>query len=75
MNKEFEVHILNEEGKKREKEIAVAFDELLTKVTFLACDLGDGCSLPQSRNLYIARNKLEEACFFVKKEMAGNFSE
>jgi len=63
MNKEFAVHMLNEGGKAKATAIANAFDECLT--TLLAI-------LPEpSREMSIARTKLEEACFFAKKAMAS----
>ena len=59
---EFEVHRLNETGLFRAKEIANAFDQLLTVLT-KTCPVG--------RELSIVRTKLEEACFFAKKSMAN----
>lgn len=64
MNKEFSVHMLNEQGKSKAQTIAKAFDTLLT--TLLAIN-------PEaSREMSLARTKLEEACFFAKKAMASN---
>jgi len=62
MHKEFQVHMLNEDGKAKAAEIAAAFDELLTKL--------EGICSP-CRELALARTKLEEAAFFAKKAMAG----
>ncbi len=63
MNKEFQVHMLNEQGKSNATKIAEAFDELLLKLTAIS---------PQpSREMSICRTKLEEACFFAKKAMAS----
>lgn len=62
MNKEFQVHLLNEQGKAKAQSIAEAFDECLNKISALC---------PPSRELSLARTKLEEACFFAKKAMAG----
>ena len=61
-NKEFQVHMLNEEGKAKARAIAEAFDECLTKLVAIC---------PAGRELAITRTKLEEACFFAKKSMAN----
>lgn len=61
MNKEFEVHLLNDAGIGKAKEIALAFDSLLNH-------LSDLC--PEGRELSIVKTKLEEASFFAKKSMA-----
>lgn len=63
MHKEFAVHMLNDEGKKKAVEIAASFDVLLTK-------LEETC--PNGRELAIVRTKLEEAAFFAKKAMAAD---
>ena len=63
MNKEFEVHMLNEQGKQKAREIAQAFDELLNKL--LVINPGP------SREMSLVRTKLEEGCFFAKKAMAS----
>ena len=62
MNKEFEVHILNEQGIQNATMLAHKFDELL-------CSLIALC--PAGRELSIVRTKLEEACFFAKKSVAS----
>ena len=62
MNKEFQVHMLNDEGKAKARVIAEAFDECLTKL-LVPC--------PPGRELALVRTKLEEACFFAKKSMAN----
>lgn len=61
MNKEFEVHMLNERGKKHAKRIAEMFDDLLD---------GLNVYMGESRYSSIVRTKLEEACFFAKKSVA-----
>ena len=61
MNKEFQVHMLTEDGKAKAVQIAQAFDECLERITVL-CAPG--------REMSIVRTKLEEACFFAKKAMA-----
>jgi hypothetical protein len=63
MNEAFQVHMLNDVGKEKAREIAQAFDQLLNEVEAL-------CS-PSGREIAIVRTKLEEACFFAKKAMAS----
>ena len=62
MRKEFKTHLLNEKGLKEIKEIAGIYNELLNVICAL---------VPESRELTIAKTKLEEACFFSKKAVAG----
>jgi hypothetical protein len=61
MSKEFEVHMLNDQGKSYAREMAGKFDELL-----------DWCKKigEPGRELSLTATKLEEACFFAKKAMA-----
>lgn len=66
MRKEFEVHMLNETGKGKARSIATAFSDLLEKVEATCMGASGG------RELALVRTKLEEACFFAKKAMAGN---
>jgi hypothetical protein len=62
-NKEFEVHLLNDQGKRKAAAIAQAFDTCLTDLLAI---------LPEpSREMSICRTKMEEACFFAKKAMAS----
>lgn len=61
MNKEFAIHMLNEAGMQKAKDIAVLFNGLLENLK-LVC--------PESREFSITKTKLEEACFFAKKAMA-----
>lgn len=64
MNKEFQVHMLTAEGKSKAATIANAFDTLLS--TLIAI-------MPEpSREMSLARTKLEEASFFAKKAMANS---
>lgn len=66
MNREFGVHMLNEEGKTKARMIAEAFDALLEALLIID---------PQpSREMSVCRTKLEEACFFAKKAMAQQSS-
>ena len=58
----FQVHMLNEVGKRKAIAIAESFDVLLR-------DLGNWC--PAGREMSIVRTKLEEAAFFAKKAMAN----
>ena len=62
MNKEFQVHVLNEAGKAKANAIAAAFDELLDKLLKINPD--------PTREMSLVRTKLEEASFFAKKAMA-----
>jgi len=62
MHNEFTVHMLNESGKAKAARIASAFDQLLTELE----DIAPG----PSREMSIAKTKLEEASFFAKKAMA-----
>jgi hypothetical protein len=58
----FEVHMLNEVGKGKARNIAEDFDELLSNLIEV-CGTG--------REMSIVKTKLEEACFFAKKAMAN----
>ena len=62
MNREFEVHKLNEAGMEKAKLIASHFDTLLDALLKIA---------PVGREMAIVRTKLEEACFFAKKSIAN----
>lgn len=63
MNKEFTVHMLNDQGKQKAGAIAQAFDECLEKLKVVC---------PESREFAITKTKLEEASFFAKKSMANH---
>lgn len=63
MNKAFQVHMLNDDGKSKAKQIAMAFDGLLAELATLC---------PAGRELALVTTKLEEACFFAKKAMAND---
>lgn len=67
MNKEFAVHMLNEQGKEKAQRIAKAFDDLLNT---LAGESIESSLCPPGREFAIVKTKLEEACFFAKKSMA-----
>ena len=58
----FQVHMLNEEGKKKVVYIAGGFMDLLGSLSVWC---------PAGREMSIVRTKLEEACFFAKKAMAN----
>lgn len=58
----FQVHMLNDAGKKNAALIAESFDSLL-------CYLSKIC--PDGREFSIVKTKLEEASFFAKKSMAN----
>lgn len=58
----FKVHMLTENGKQNARQIAEEFDQLLRNLSVLC---------PAGREFSIVKTKLEEACFFAKKAMAG----
>jgi len=62
MNKEFEVHMLNEQGQERAKQIAQGFDLMLEGLL--------RALTVESRELSLCRTKMEEACFYAKKAMS-----
>ncbi len=64
MHKEFEVHMLNESGIDRAKNIAMKFNELVDDL--------QGLGISGGREAAIMRTKLEEACFFAKKAIAND---
>jgi len=63
MNKEFEVHKLNDKGMRLATEIAAIFDGCLNQLSTY-CAPG--------REWSLVRTKMEEACFFAKKAMASD---
>ena len=63
MNREFQVHRLNEGGLKKASQIAQAFDDLLESLKTM---------LPEGRELSLVKTKLEEGSFFAKKAMASD---
>jgi len=64
MHKEFQVHMLNPQGKAKADMLARAFDDLLSSIIAI-----NPCT---SREMSICRTKLEEASFFAKKAMASD---
>lgn len=60
---EFEVHILNEDGIAKAKDLAASFDTLLEEVLLI--------NPSPSREMSIVRTHLEIASFFAKKAMAN----
>lgn len=71
MNKEFAVHMLNDDGKAKAAKIADAFDTLLNTLTGVDAATSDQVLCPPGRELALVKTKLEEACFFAKKAMAS----
>lgn len=63
-NDEFKTYALNQSGFDSARMITEVFDNALNEILVIC---GEG-----SRELSIARQKLEEACFFSKKAMAKN---
>jgi len=64
IRKEFDVHMLNSEGKYKARLLAEKFSILLSEVE-------DICGT-DGREMAIVRTKLEETSFFAKKAMAIN---
>ena len=64
----FEVHMLNDQGKKRAQDIAESFDALLGALQAIWIPASNYTL--GGREQAIVRTKLEEACFFAKKAMA-----
>lgn len=62
---EFATHLLNDGGIMKARAMAARFSELVDWLE------GSGMCV-MSRELSIAKTKLEEACFFAKKAMAIN---
>ena len=63
MNNEFKVHILTPQGLDAMKEVANLFNALLTGLIDL--------SPVNTREFNLVKTKLEEACFFAKKNIAS----
>lgn len=59
----FQVHILNDTGIEKAKQIQNLFENFLSDLTEL-------CGGGESREFSIVKTKLEEASFFAKKSMA-----
>jgi hypothetical protein len=66
MDQAFEVHMLNEDGKVKARDIASKFDALLADIVDMCGEHSNG----SARSLAIMRTKLEEACMFAKKAVA-----
>jgi hypothetical protein len=58
----FEVHRLNESGIEKATHLAEIFNTLLNEIRPL---------VPEGREWSIVKAKLEEACFYAKKGLAG----
>jgi hypothetical protein len=67
MHAAFQVHMLTEDGQRKARAIAQAFDDLLSLL------VAEG--VPEGREMALVRTKLEEACFFAKKAMAQKNAE
>lgn len=62
IRKEFDVHMLNDDGIAKAKDIALAFSACLNEVEKLCGEEG--------REVAIVRTKLQEAAFYAKRAMA-----
>lgn len=60
---EFEVHMLNEDGISKARDLAASFDTLLEEVLLI--------NPSPSREMSIVRTHLEIASFFAKRAMAN----
>lgn len=75
MDAAFEVHMLNDTGKQKAKQIAEMFDGLLSSaknVVLSGWDPNEPTNAEVMRELALVRTHLETACFFAKKAMANN---
>ena len=63
INPEFTVHLLNDDGISKAKQLATEFNNILEYLKTVC---------PQGREFSIVKTKLEEACFFAKKAVAGD---
>lgn len=61
MNKEFQNVMLSDDGINATRAVRNMFDKLLTDIV---------ASCPPSRELSLAKTKLEEACFYAVKAIA-----
>ena len=64
----FDVHILNEKGIAKAKEVQAIFQDTAAKLGNVWA--GDGNTVGVERLHNITMTKLEEACFFAKKKVA-----
>jgi hypothetical protein len=65
-SKLFQVHLLNEQGIEKAKELAVAFDALYDRLETLVGAVG-----VNTREFSIVKTQLETASFYAKKAMAS----
>lgn len=63
--KEFNVHVLNEEGQKKAADVGEVFSDALTKIEAI---IGDDVGV--KRELALVITKLQEASFFAKRAVA-----
>ena len=68
MQREFEVHLLNEDGLRAMTNIASQFSSLLYNLEIITRD--GSLNSEYNRLFEIGRQKLEEACFYIKKSIA-----
>lgn len=61
MRSEFDVHLLNDVGLTRARELAEVFSDALTRIEAL---------VPPGRERALVITKLQEACFFAKRGIA-----
>lgn len=70
MQREFEVHRLNEDGLRAMTNIASQFCSLLHNLEIIAKRDGGSNNQECGRLFEICRQKLEESCFYMKKSIA-----
>lgn len=66
MRQEFQVHLLNDEGVEKAKELGEVFSDLLDKVETIVMQTPS----QNGREMALVKTKLQEASFFAKRALA-----
>jgi hypothetical protein len=66
MRPEFDVHILNDTGLEKARQLGTEFSELLNNVEQICGSLNNG------REMALVRTKLQEASYYAKRALALN---